>query len=306
MFYRNRILVAAAVAASFATTSALAGTITLNPDSWGLFTEASAGSDSNLPVPNTGPVDNSVTNLTGSSTGSQQATVGASASASMSLGFTPAGMQGQATATTLNVQTNPPAFDNTSAAANFQGGLQLVFAVVGPAVLGNPLFTVPVDVQGAMSVQSGATLFSSSHATASIDIGSTTFSVSSFQGSTNNSSLSFNGQTQALLNTPSLILMTMDGLASSVSGNGQAGGTISASAEIDPFIFIDPSFFDPNLFPGIDPTQYSIVLNSEFVNIPSGTAATPLPGALSLFTTGLGALGLVGWRRKRKRVSIAY
>ena len=29
-------------------------------------------------------------------------------------------------------------------------------------------------------------------------------------------------------------------------------------------------------------------------------AATPLPAALPLFVTGLGALGLLGWRRKRK------
>jgi hypothetical protein len=29
-------------------------------------------------------------------------------------------------------------------------------------------------------------------------------------------------------------------------------------------------------------------------------AATPLPAALPLFATGLGALGLLGWRRKRK------
>ena len=28
--------------------------------------------------------------------------------------------------------------------------------------------------------------------------------------------------------------------------------------------------------------------------------ATPLPTALPLFATGLGALGLLGWRRKRK------
>jgi hypothetical protein len=28
--------------------------------------------------------------------------------------------------------------------------------------------------------------------------------------------------------------------------------------------------------------------------------ATPLPAALPLFTTGLGALGLLGWRRKKK------
>jgi hypothetical protein len=32
---------------------------------------------------------------------------------------------------------------------------------------------------------------------------------------------------------------------------------------------------------------------------------TPLPGALPLFATGLGALGLLGWRRKRKNTSPA-
>ena len=33
------------------------------------------------------------------------------------------------------------------------------------------------------------------------------------------------------------------------------------------------------------------------------TRETPLPGALPLFATGLGALGLLGWRRKRKQIA---
>jgi hypothetical protein len=39
----------------------------------------------------------------------------------------------------------------------------------------------------------------------------------------------------------------------------------------------------------------------EFV----GTAQTPLPAALPLFATGLGAMGFVGWRRKRKAQAVA-
>jgi hypothetical protein len=38
-------------------------------------------------------------------------------------------------------------------------------------------------------------------------------------------------------------------------------------------------------------------------NTSSGMSATPLPAALPLFVTGLGALGLLGWRRKRKNAA---
>jgi hypothetical protein len=36
-----------------------------------------------------------------------------------------------------------------------------------------------------------------------------------------------------------------------------------------------------------------------------GPSTTPIPAALPLFATGLGALGLLGWRRKRKNAAIA-
>jgi len=35
------------------------------------------------------------------------------------------------------------------------------------------------------------------------------------------------------------------------------------------------------------------------------TAATPIPAALPLFATGIGGLGLLGWRRKRKAKAVA-
>ena len=45
-------------------------------------------------------------------------------------------------------------------------------------------------------------------------------------------------------------------------------------------------------------------------NFPGGEirgqlSETPLPAALSLFATGLGALGLLGWRRKKKTAAVA-
>lgn len=39
---------------------------------------------------------------------------------------------------------------------------------------------------------------------------------------------------------------------------------------------------------------------ASFDNLSITVNQTPLPGALPLFATGLGALGLLGWRRKRK------
>jgi hypothetical protein len=48
----------------------------------------------------------------------------------------------------------------------------------------------------------------------------------------------------------------------------------------------------------LSPSQYSQYFGSFLV-------ATPLPAALPLFVTGLGALGLLGWRRKRKAQAAA-
>ena len=69
------------------------------------------------------------------------------------------------------------------------------------------------------------------------------------------------------------------------------GSNSTVSALVDPFIFSE----NPN---------YSIIVSDGIQNVPlAETVATPLPAALPLFATGLGALGLLGWRRKRKQAA---
>ena len=60
-------------------------------------------------------------------------------------------------------------------------------------------------------------------------------------------------------------------------------------------------------FQTLDGFFNSVVLSStwysfEFANLTAydPPTVTPLPAALPLFATGLGALGLLGWRRKKK------
>jgi hypothetical protein len=43
--------------------------------------------------------------------------------------------------------------------------------------------------------------------------------------------------------------------------------------------------------------------NETFQILGAASSATPLPAALPLFATGLGAFGLLGWRRKRKNAA---
>lgn len=60
-----------------------------------------------------------------------------------------------------------------------------------------------------------------------------------------------------------------------------------------------------NLAPGITvDAPDSFVTNNIFAP-PGAVGVTPVPAALPLFATGLGALGLLGWRRKKKAAVLA-
>lgn len=95
--------------------------------------------------------------------------------------------------------------------------------------------------------------------------------------------------------------------------NGNVSGQQATTADVgfqnseNLHYFINPGFsFDPNandtyvvslLLTGNNGDQMSV---DETIIAGSGAATTPLPAALPLFASGLGALGLLGWRRKRK------
>jgi hypothetical protein len=76
-------------------------------------------------------------------------------------------------------------------------------------------------------------------------------------------------------------------LLASVSSNPSVGGFDTLSA------FVDPQF--------IVPIGYSL----EFSDGVGNGATTPIPAALPLFLSGLGTMGLLGWRRKRKTQAVA-
>jgi hypothetical protein len=92
-----------------------------------------------------------------------------------------------------------------------------------------------------------------------------------------------------------------------IIGDNCSPGTCSALTQTDQawFWFAIDSNGSPTNF-----IQASIS-NASFTNVPVTNnftvtlSPTPLPPALPLFASGLGALGLLGWRRKKKTQAVA-
>jgi CHRD domain len=97
---------------------------------------------------------------------------------------------------------------------------------------------------------------------------------------------------------------------------GVTAGSFSATFDLTQASFYNPAFVtaeggtvalaEAALIAGIEGGQ--TYFNIHTGNFPAGKirgqlSETPLPSALPLFASGLGALGLLGWRRKRKNAA---
>ena len=69
------------------------------------------------------------------------------------------------------------------------------------------------------------------------------------------------------------------------------------------FVFWDAAFIPAGN--AVNNSAGDLATTMTFQILGSDAATTPLPATLPLFATGLGALGLLGWRRKKKAAALA-
>lgn len=101
------------------------------------------------------------------------------------------------------------------------------------------------------------------------------------------------------LDTP--VLLTMRIAVGVIASNAGSSANSSFGSSLDfpigSALFVLPEGVTAN-------APDSFVTNNIF-GPPGTVVATPAPAALPLFVTGLGALGLLGWRKKRKAAALA-
>jgi hypothetical protein len=165
------------------------------------------------------------------------------------------------------------------------GVLNYSFEVTG----GKAGTVVPVDIDTTLS----AIPISIGYAFSEIDV----TAINSADVTICSNGLGCTGQTGF---TGTLQVNALSGAVNTVHLEVEAGGALGnqsdfngGTASADPYIFISPTFSNTD--------GYSIEVSPNIGNVP----ATPLPAALPLFASGMGALGLLGWRRRRKLSRVA-
>ncbi len=113
------------------------------------------------------------------------------------------------------------------------------------------------------------------------------------------------GASGIFTNGPPVDVFTIAGVSISPNSFSVFGGEITAAsltASAISFLFILSSPTGENL---LENTFTDAEIQYESITFTPVGAATPIPAAAPLFATGLGAMGLLGWRRKRKAADVA-
>jgi hypothetical protein len=69
------------------------------------------------------------------------------------------------------------------------------------------------------------------------------------------------------------------------------------------YTILDIDLLDDQLNTAFDPSSDLSFADAHLTVTNPDLSATPLPATLPLFATGLGAMGLFGWRKKRKNAA---
>jgi hypothetical protein len=172
--------------------------------------------------------------------------------------------------------------------------ISLNLSATGTLNAGGPFAVASIDLRAFINAALVSELTSSVNTTAPASCGS------SFSGGSGCGAGFFSSgeltTAQALvpLDQPVLVQLRLDADATASAPLSASSVTFGNSLDFP----IGVALF--NLDPGITvDAPDSFVTNNIFAP-PGAVGATPLPATLPLFATGLGALGLLGWRRKKK------
>lgn len=216
-----------------------------------------------------GPAGFNEVTFTGTSTFGNQSVSSADGSASV-----------QSTPTPVPAITSTATSGATATASEAIGDLNYFAQVFAPGGI-----VVPTS----LNITANASLFSVSGAT-STDLlrvnGANIVNATSVGGNNNVAFTTSATISSVFTNTEFLVEMSVFALA--------PGSSNTATTFLDPYFFLDQNLVD---------LGYSIIVSPGIGN--SLASATPLPAALPLFATGLGSLGLLGWRRKKKARALA-
>jgi hypothetical protein len=187
--------------------------------------------------------------------------------------------------------TAADSFVSSGGSATSNGTLSYYIEVVGPQTG----ISVPVIFQASAQTTTSNSLYAGASSSAELHLGNGYIAeAASYDGGAEAGfQSSFNVTDEFQLDANSAFMQVEMLVAAGVLSYGQEGGSAGASATLDPYFYIDPSFANAS--------EYSILTSSEIGNSPLST--TPLPSTLWMLLPTLIGISLLGYRRPNIRSS---